>query len=109
MPGEDAKMLAKTMEEIDLMERHLEMLKVTMKYQPVGIIRLSEILDMPKHKVRYSLRLLEQNGLIVATTEGAMVTDKYDQFMIELSTYLDRLEKRISEVRAEIPLTSDNN
>jgi len=109
MPGEDAKMLTKTMEEMDLMERHLQMLKVTKEYQPVGIIRLSEILDIPKHKVRYSLRLLEREGLIIATSEGATVTDKYDQFMDELSTHLDKLEKRISEVRSEIPCPNDKN
>lgn len=109
MPGEDAKMLTKTMEEMDLMERHLQMLKVTKEYQPVGIIRLSEILDIPKHKVRYSLRLLEREGLIIATSEGATVTDKYDQFMDELSTHLDKLEKRINEVRSEIPYANDKN
>lgn len=108
MQAEDPKMFSRTMEEMDLMERHLEMLKVTKEYQPVGIIRLSEILNVPKHKVRYSLRLLEQEGLIVATSEGAMVTDKYDQFMKELSEHLDNLEDRISKIRAGIPQTNDN-
>lgn len=93
----------RTAEEMDLLERHLGMLKVTKEYQPVGIIRLSEILDIPKHKVRYSLRLLEQGGLILATPEGAVVTEKYDRFMKELSEHLDGLESRISKMRSEIP------
>ncbi len=97
------KVFDKTAEEMDLLERHLVMLKVTKENQPVGIIRLSEILGMPKHKVRYSLRLLEQDGLIVATPEGAIVTDRYAEFMKELSEHLKTLESRIEDIRSEIP------
>ncbi len=43
------KVFDKTAEEMDLLERHLVMLNVTKENQPVGIIRLSEILGMPKH------------------------------------------------------------
>ncbi|MDD3378867.1 MAG: hypothetical protein RBR05_01035 [Candidatus Methanomethylophilaceae archaeon] len=100
---EEAKMFSQAKGEMDLMERHIKMLKVTKASQPIGIIRLSEILNIPKHKVRYSLRLLEQEGLIIATPEGAMVSDKYDEFMKELSKYLDELSFRIEEVKSEIP------
>src|SRR5207237_1039593 len=47
------------------------MLKAIMENQPIGIIRLSELLNFPQHKVRYSLRLLEQAGLITSSPEGA--------------------------------------
>lgn len=102
-------MFTKAIEEMDLMERHIEMLKITKAYQPVGIIRLSEILNIPKHKVRYSLRLLEQEGLIVATAEGAMITEKYNQFLDELSIHLDKLDKKIDEIRSEINSMNDSN
>ena len=39
-----------TMAEMDLIERHILMLKVTKENQPVGIIRLSELTGLPKHK-----------------------------------------------------------
>jgi len=97
-------MLSKTMEEMDLVRRHLEMLRITKDHQPVGIIRLSEILDIPKHKVRYSLRLLEREGLIVATPDGAMITDKYPGFMKALSVHLDELERQVVDMRSEIDL-----
>ncbi|MCQ2069517.1 MAG: hypothetical protein MJZ68_00065 [archaeon] len=88
-----------TMGEMDLIERHIRMLKEAKKYQPVGIIRLSETLGIPKHKVRYSLRLLERDGLIEATPEGAVVTEKYDEFMSALSSRLDDIVKRANEIR----------
>jgi len=39
--------------EIDLLQRHVQMLKAIMENEPIGIIRLSELLDFPQHKVRY--------------------------------------------------------
>ncbi len=91
--------------EIELIERHIKMLHVTKENQPVGIIRLSEILDLPRHKVRYSLRVLESDGAIIATPDGAIVSEKYDVFMKEIGDYLDSLIDRIEEVRNQIPGT----
>ena len=91
-----------TMAEMDLIERHILMLKVTKENQPVGIIRLSELTGLPKHKVRYSLRLLEKDGLIVATQEGATVSDKYDEFMADFSKRLDEIISRVDAMREKI-------
>jgi hypothetical protein len=44
--------------EIELLQRHVQMLKAIMDNEPIGIIRLSELLVYPQHKVRYSLRIL---------------------------------------------------
>ncbi|MFA5452181.1 MAG: hypothetical protein WC248_01220 [Candidatus Methanomethylophilaceae archaeon] len=98
-------MTDKLIGELELMERHIKMLKVTKDYQPIGIIRLSEILDIPKHKVRYSLRLLEQEGLISPSTEGARVTDRYDDYMQEVSEQLDKLISMIERLKKEVPLS----
>ena len=70
-----------TFEELDRTERHIMVLKATKDNQPVGIIRLSEITGLPKHLVRYSLRRLEQDGLIIPTKDGATVSPKYSEFM----------------------------
>jgi len=99
MTGE---MLSGTMDELDLIERHILMLNATKENQPVGIIRLSELTGIPKHKVRYSLRLLERDGLIVATPDGAMVTDGYDAFMKDISERLVTVVDRVNEIRERI-------
>lgn len=93
------EMFSGTFSEMDLIERHILMLRATKENQPVGIIRLSELLSIPKHKVRYSLRLLERDGLITATQEGAVVTEKYDEFMSEMTKELDRIIDRVNEIR----------
>ena len=79
-------------DDVELLERHRE-------NQPVGLIRLSEMTGIPKHRVRYSLKLLEQQGIIHATPDGATVTDRYDGFMNEISRYIDDLAGKIEELR----------
>ncbi|MEA4978166.1 MAG: hypothetical protein VB016_06450 [Methanomassiliicoccaceae archaeon] len=102
---EESKLTSGAYKEIELIERHIKMLMITKENQPVGIIRLSEMLELPRHKVRYSLRMLERDGVIVATPDGAVVSDKYEIFMNEMSQYLNELKERIEEVRAQIPNT----
>ena len=82
-----------------MLERHISILKTVKGNQPVGLIRLSEMTGIPKHRVRYSLKLLEQQGIIIATPEGATVSDRYDGFMNEISSYIDELATRIGELR----------
>ncbi|MGE0015263.1 MAG: hypothetical protein AB7S83_03635 [Candidatus Methanomethylophilaceae archaeon] len=103
--GEDSRLTSGAYKEIELIERHIKMLRITRENQPVGIIRLSEILELPRHKVRYSLRMLERDGVIVATPDGAVVSERYECFMREMSEYLRELKERIEEVRAQIPGT----
>ncbi|MDR3075442.1 MAG: hypothetical protein LBU30_05355 [Candidatus Methanoplasma sp.] len=95
----DISMFGRAAEEVDLIGRHIEMLKVTRELQPIGIIRLSEALNIPRHKVRYSLRLLEKDGLIVATNEGAMVSELYEEFINGLPDRFDDLIGRINRIR----------
>ena len=96
-------MIEKLVDELELLERHILMLKITKENQPVGIIRLSEILDIPKHKVRYSLRLLEKEGLISPSTEGARVTDKYDDYMRDIDSKLDDIVSMVNRLKTELP------
>ena len=98
MAGE-ASIFNRAFDEIELIGRHMEMLKATKEMQPIGIIRLSEVLGMPKHKVRYSLRLLEKEGLIIATNEGAMVSDKYEEFIISAALQLEDLICCINRIK----------
>src|SRR5436309_15155344 len=67
------------------------MLKAIMENQPIGIIRLSELLNFPQHKVRYSLRILQQEVLIKPSPEGPVTTDKLDELHDYLKGVLDSM------------------
>lgn len=69
-------MLKKIKGDIELIGRHLEVLSSVSEHQPIGIIKLAETLQLPQHRIRYSLRVLEGFGYIRASPSGAVATDK---------------------------------
>jgi predicted transcriptional regulator len=89
--------------EIELLERHVTMLKAIMEHEPIGIIRLSEQLNVPQHKVRYSLRILEQEGLIAPSPEGAVTTEKLPVFFNDLRSILTSMDETVNKLRASLP------
>ena len=97
MDGEDIT-INKIEEDLNLLIRHIKMLRVTKENQPIGIIRLSEMTDIPKHKIRYSLRLLEKDGVIAPSPGGAIVTDKYESYMRDILEYMSKLRDSVTIV-----------
>jgi predicted transcriptional regulator len=88
--------------EIELLERHVKMLNAIMDHEPIGIIRLSELLDIPQHKVRYSLRILEQEGLINPSPEGAITTEKLQTFFADLKDILQHMDETVNALRTSL-------
>ena len=88
--------------ELDILKRHIHVLKTLEKNQPMGIIKLSEITNYPQHMVRYSLRILEQDGLIEPSPHGAVVTEKVSVTINLLKTTLNKISKMADEIKKSI-------
>jgi Uncharacterized protein conserved in archaea len=91
--------------ELELIDRHILVLRIVIEQGPIGILKLSEMTQMQAHKVRYSLRVLEQNRLIKASPQGAVAGDAVGEFLetadarfLELKTLLDLIEKHGNEI-----------
>ncbi|MEN6443209.1 MAG: hypothetical protein ABFC71_05630 [Methanoregula sp.] len=84
-------MLDKMKEEIELLSRHLDVARAVTEHQPIGIMKLSELLDLPSHRIRYSLHVLEQLGYIRASTDGAVATKRTVELFAHLNEDLDDL------------------
>jgi predicted transcriptional regulator len=95
------KMLAKLKSEIELVSRHLEVIRAVVEHQPIGIMKLSEILDLPYHRVRYSLRVLEQEGYIRASPAGAVATPLAADLLSDLEGEVDELIDLLQVIRKE--------
>ncbi|MCD5409709.1 MAG: hypothetical protein LRZ87_02955 [Methanocellales archaeon] len=92
-------MLTKKLEhELNMLERHILVLKAVIRGEPIGILKLAEETEFPKHKVRYSLRVLEQEGLIEPSLRGAVVTDKAKKFIACLKSDIERLDKKLNQI-----------
>jgi predicted transcriptional regulator len=86
-------------EELDLLSRNVDIVEKLSKSPPTGIIRLSEALHLPIHKTRYSLHLLEREGVIQPSADGAVVTEKAREFWANLDKSLDRMAELVQHLK----------
>jgi predicted transcriptional regulator len=84
--------------ELDILKRHVYVLKVLQKNEPAGIIKLSELTKYPQHMVRYSLRILEQEGLIEPSPHGAVTTDRIKKAIPQLKGRLRDMNNTIDDI-----------
>lgn len=84
-------MLDKMKDEIELLSRHLDVARAVAEHQPIGIMKLSELLDLPSHRIRYSLHVLEQEGYIRASPEGAVATPRTLELFEDLNESIDAI------------------
>ncbi|WP_292730138.1 hypothetical protein [Methanoculleus sp.] len=96
-------MLAKLKSEIELISRHLEVIRAVVEHQPIGIMKISEVLDLPYHRVRYSLRILEQEGYIRASPAGAVATALAADLLDGLEGEVDELIGLLETIKKENP------
>ncbi|WP_406656665.1 hypothetical protein V7O62_12500 [Methanolobus sp. ZRKC2] len=85
--------------ELELAERHLMVLKVVVKRGPIGILKLAEETGMPTHKVRYSLRVLEQEQLIKPSSHGAVAGDSVEQFVSDFEIDICDVISKAAHIR----------
>jgi predicted transcriptional regulator len=99
-------MIDRLEKEVDMLERHLQVLKMVINNEPIGIVKMSNETGYPHHKVRYSLRVLEEENLIEPSSQGAITTERTSEFVDELedkmSEIVDKLESMKIENAAEI-------
>ena len=98
-PPEGARLADRISAELELLSRNVDVLEQLSGRTPKGIIRLSEALHLPIHKVRYSLHLLEREGVIQPSADGAVVTDAARQFWESIDRSLDEMVRRIDHLR----------
>jgi len=84
--------------ELELLERHIIILTCVIQKGPIGIIKLSEEVNIPSHKVRYSLRVLEQERLINPSTNGAIATDDAKDLIRHIDSTIDNLREKIDNI-----------
>jgi predicted transcriptional regulator len=95
----DVDLLGKMRSEIELLARHLEVARAVGRHQPIGILKLSELLDEPVHRVRYSLHVLEGQGYIEASPAGAVATPRTALLLEGLDAEIEGLIALLQSIR----------
>jgi len=88
--------------ELDILNRHVLVLQTLQQNEPAGIIKLSELTKHPQHMVRYSLRILEQEGLIEPSPQGAVITESAAKVIPILKQKLIEMQESINEIIKEL-------
>ncbi len=88
--------------ELDLLIRHIDVMKTVRDHGPIGIIRLSQITGQPQHVIRYSLRTLEHDGIIKPSAHGAIITDKIHESLGTLESTLDDMISTMSDLKKKL-------
>ncbi|WP_198324605.1 hypothetical protein [Methanopyrus sp. KOL6] len=91
-------MLRSLREAMETLRRHVRVLEVVVEHQPIGIGRIADVTGMEWHKVRYSLRVLEEEGIIRPSKRGAVLTEDAPARISEISRRLSELNREFEDI-----------
>jgi len=94
-------MIDRLEKEVDMLERHLQVLRMVIENEPIGIVKMSNETGYPHHKVRYSLRVLEEETLIEPSSQGAITTEQTQEFISELDEKLDDVVDKLEGMKIQ--------
>ncbi len=69
--------------------------------EPIGIVKMSNETGYPHHKVRYSLRVLEEENLIEPSSQGAITTEDTADFVDDLDDKIDEIVEKLDGMKIE--------
>lgn len=97
LPRDRADVIERIENEVEMLDRHLRVLRLVIRNEPTGIVQMAAELSIPDHKVRYSLRVLEEEGLIEPTDQGATTTENLEGYVDRANDRIDDLQERIAK------------
>lgn len=100
-------MIQRLADQLEKESRDLRVLAAVVEHHPIGIVRLSKETDIPEHKVRYSLRMLESDELVEATPQGAVPSGDIEERVSELNAGIDALVERLEALVEDAPEPED--
>lgn len=87
--------------DIEMLARHLEVLQLVLKSEPIGIVKMSNETGYERHEIRYSLRVLENNSLINPSPRGATTTDKTAEYVAGFDKGIDHLIEQFERIHLD--------
>ncbi len=92
-------MVERLEDQVEKEKRDVEILRVVIEQGPIGIVSIAEETDLPEHKVRYSLRMLENDGLVEPTPKGAVPEEDLAEQLEGHNEGIERLVERLEAMK----------
>lgn len=86
-------------QQVTVLDRHLHVLQLVIAREPIGIVKIANETGYPRHKVRYSLRVLEAEELIKPTNHGAVTIERTADYVTEYDERVADLTDRLGQLR----------
>lgn len=83
---------------LDLLKRYIKILRIIQNNGTTSMRDLSELTKYTLYEVRYSLRMLEKEGLIKPSPNGAVPTDAITKVIPQLKNKLKEMNKKINDI-----------
>ena len=87
--------------EVDMLSRHLRVLEMVTENEPIGIVKMSNETGYRHHKIRYSLRVLEEEDLIEPTSHGAVTTDQTSEYVDQIDGTVENVTDKLDGMKLE--------
>jgi predicted transcriptional regulator len=91
--------LRKLKRELELVHRHVILLKLIKTRGPIGVRKASRTLNLKPHQVRYSIKVLKTHNLIEQTTRGVKLTT---DDLTNLHKDFNELKKLLKKLESEL-------
>lgn len=103
---QESNLFKELKETLEPVKRHIKIIESLMNDQPAGIIKISQSTGIPDHKIRYSLRILEKDGIISPSKDGAILTPEFienkEKIIEEAKEIRDSFDDLYSEIRKSL-------
>lgn len=84
--------------ELELLKRHIIVLRKVMDSGPIGIMKVSMETGIPDHQVRYSLRVLEQQSLITPSKQGAVASKSANEAYAGFKAEFEKIRQMMAGI-----------
>lgn len=102
MAEDEVSLFSEIEDSLETLRRHISVIKTLLMEQPMGIIRISQETNLPEHKIRYSLRILERDSIISPSKEGAILTPEFIADRERLVQRAKRFTDDVHEIYEEL-------
>lgn len=86
-------------DQVEKERRDVAIFRAVVEHGPIDIVSLAEETDIPEHKVRQSVRMLENDGVVEPSEQGTVPPDDVEDQVTAINDGVDHLVERVEELR----------
>ncbi|WP_302083611.1 hypothetical protein [Salinibaculum rarum] len=98
-------MLQEFTEELNRAQQHFTVLTAIISHEPIGILALEEKTDIEHYEIRFSLRVLQEEGVIKPTSNGAVLTTDAHQHIQDLNNDMETVAEQFNDFQSVLTKT----